>query len=177
MELFVFKIQSISDVITNSSSELFVFEGNDGNEVIEILDSIYPDWKNEYDYPKDVSEFDKDELLSFLENIRQINGWEDYYLKKQDFEARKKNMDLQCCKLSSEIGLKPEEAYDNWEIWNPTDHQDFQNAYLKISDKFVEKFRERAGKAKMYALYSLDENPDWDYQLLLSEVAYRYHLG
>lgn len=42
MELFVFKIQSSSDVITNSSSELFVFEGNTKNEVISILDSIYP---------------------------------------------------------------------------------------------------------------------------------------
>jgi hypothetical protein len=177
MELFVFKIQSVSDVITNSSSELFVFDGNNENEVREILDSIYPNWKNEYNSPKDVSKFDKEELSDFLENTREINGWEEYYLKKPDFELRKKNMELRCCELSSEIGLKPEEAYDNWEIWDPTNHEDWQNISLKISDKFVDKFKEHANKEKIFALYSLDENPDWEYQELLSEVADRYHLG
>lgn len=40
--LFVFQIQSFTDVVTNSSSELFVFTGTTG-VVSDMLDSNVPD--------------------------------------------------------------------------------------------------------------------------------------
>ena len=41
--LFIIKIQSQSDVITNSSSELFIFDDkNSKEEVIDLLNNVYP---------------------------------------------------------------------------------------------------------------------------------------
>lgn len=176
MELFVFKIQSISDVITNSSSELFVFDGNDKKEVIDILDSIYPNWRDEYDEPQKVADFDREKIYNFLINTNIIEIY--YFWNKKEFYDGYKNEILKCCYLARELGLSMTEAFDNWETWDPTDRNlNWEAIQLKISDKFVEKFKEKAEKEKIYALYSLDENPLWEYQELLSEVAERHHLG
>lgn len=51
--LFVFQIQSFTDVVTNSSSELFVFTGTTG-VVSDMLDSNVPGWEHEYDDPQSV---------------------------------------------------------------------------------------------------------------------------
>lgn len=44
-KLFIFNIQSFSDIITNSSSELFVFNNHSRTEenIVQLLNSIYPD--------------------------------------------------------------------------------------------------------------------------------------
>ena len=65
--LFIIKIQSQSDVITNSSSELFIFDDkNSKEEVIELLDNVYPDWRKEYAEPVPFSEIDENDLWYLL---------------------------------------------------------------------------------------------------------------
>ncbi len=177
-ELFVFKIQSVSEVITNSSSELYVFEGNNEKEIIGILDSIYPNWRDEYYEPESVADFNSDSLRNFLDNINELGSRDYYWMKEDEFNSKKQKEELCCCKFAKSLGLKPSEAFENWEKWNPTDRKlDWENRHLELSDKFMEKYKEKAEKEKTYALYSIDENPNWDYQELLMEVAERYHLG
>lgn len=175
MELFVFKIQSISDVITNSSSELFVFSGNNESEVIDILDSIYPNWRDEYDDPKKVANFDKEEIEDYLYDT---NVLESYFWEDDNFDKLYKNESLSCCDLARDLGLSMTEAFDNWKTWDPTSkNKTWESRKLQLSDKFVEKFKENAEKEKIYALYSYEDNPLWEYQELLMEVAERHHLG
>lgn len=42
--LFEFNIQSITDIITNSSSELFVFKNRELEDLVLILSLIHPCW-------------------------------------------------------------------------------------------------------------------------------------
>lgn len=67
--MFNFKINSVSNVITNSSSELFVFNDNDSVEnVISILDNIYPDWRKEYCDPIRLKDCDNDNFETYCHN-------------------------------------------------------------------------------------------------------------
>ena len=59
--LFVFQIQSFTDVVTNSSSELFVFTGTTG-VVSDMLDSNVPGWEHEYDDPQSVQDLSPNSL-------------------------------------------------------------------------------------------------------------------
>lgn len=102
--IFVFSLQSVSDIITNSSSELFVFtKENSVEEVISILDDIYPNWRKEYNKPqllRDVSDKDLDTYLDYARyyNMHDYNRsyWrEDYgdpvvWAKKQAATYKKK---------------------------------------------------------------------------------------
>lgn len=45
--LFEFNIQSITDIITNSSSELFVFKNRELEDLVLILSLIHPCWNLE----------------------------------------------------------------------------------------------------------------------------------
>ena len=47
--LFAIKVNNVVDVITNSSSELFVLKGETKNIVEEMITNIYPNYKNEYE--------------------------------------------------------------------------------------------------------------------------------
>jgi len=68
--LFVLKpVQSVSDVITNSSSELFIFKDvkNGQKEVTDLLDQLsatlhgYGSWTNEYETPRLYENLDDEE--------------------------------------------------------------------------------------------------------------------
>jgi len=61
------KIQSYSDIITNSSSELFVFDNKDSiDEVITALDDICPDWNAEYNEPIDLGNAENDDIDDYI---------------------------------------------------------------------------------------------------------------
>jgi len=107
-KVFNFIISSAVDVITNSSSELFVFKGKEKSIVEELIKEIYQDYLNEYKPLKSLEELTEREI--------------DYYL---DYSGKSK------AELNNQ----------------------------------------------MYFLFSLNENPDWDHQQDLMEIADRYHLG
>ena len=48
MVAFEFNIHSIIDIITNSSSELFVFEAKTGDILKDLISGVYPDYLTEY---------------------------------------------------------------------------------------------------------------------------------
>lgn len=72
--LFVFQIQSFTDVVTNSSSELFVFTGTTG-VVSDMLDSNVPGWEHEYDDPQSVQDLSPNSLEIYLSYAYDNYDW------------------------------------------------------------------------------------------------------
>ncbi len=66
MAKFVLDLHSIVDIITNSSSELFV---SDKDEVVvrEFISTVYPDYLSEYEDIKETSELSTAELSMFFD--------------------------------------------------------------------------------------------------------------
>lgn len=180
MELFRFSIQSLSDVITNSSSELFVFKNHNMQAVLLTLDALYPNWRSEYEKPEFVKDMDDDTFEHYVSWVfdsyaseYKDNGWEE--LKEKEWnEIKLDPYYCQAAKFAEIIGKKPEELFTNWKEWSPW-AKDYKNKWLEWSDKGLEEYKKYYGED--IALWSIEENPNWEYQEKLEQVARRYHLG
>lgn len=203
--LFIIKIQSQSDVITNSSSELFIFDDkNSKEEVIELLDNVYPDWRKEYVEPIPFSEIDENDLWYLLPDSHfDIEGdfhriifdhikeskvpYKDFIetsecnelLKEFNENLKTEKYKLLEVEFAREYGLEPEVFWTNFddlkveikgEEWKYIDFP-----FLEISEEGKEALIKANSNA--WLLYSLDENPNWDHQEDLMEIATRIHLG
>lgn len=195
--LFVFRIQSKSDVITNSSSELFVFDDKNTTEDVEqLLDILYPDWKSEYDSPvyvKDMSDEDFIDYLSWVESSISPSDYK-YFGYSGSYNAKSDELlplyvkHLQEYLDDHNFNITPEEcfedfeqvryelfSYDEQDEYRKTHNGEYPWADVRFSKKFLDMLRE--AHSNEIALYSLGENPDWDQQEKLMDVATRYHLG
>lgn len=150
--IFTLNVDHIIDIITNSSSELFVLEGNSFKEVANMIAEVYPDYTSEYEL-KTTKELTPDELDTYLDYKGYYNG--------QD-------------RLPDSIfNIAPELLWKNWKNRNKEKYY-----YKSLTESGAELVKEKMDpKNKMFFLFSLDENPDWDYQEKLMEIATRYHLG
>lgn len=176
---FIFGIQSKSDVITNSSSELFVFKNQEtAGEVVNLLDTIYPKWRSEYMEPLEASELDNDNLLWLIETFTPYRFWsvDRYSINPEVFKMGKRNRTLRECELPKFLGLTEEETYSNWETWNPCENV-WENRYLHLSNQCYSKFKEWCIKNHIISLFSIDENPEWEKQEILMNYATRIHMG
>ena len=54
--LIVISVNNVIDIITNSSSELFVLKGETKEIVTEMIRDIYPDFESDYESLKHISE-------------------------------------------------------------------------------------------------------------------------
>ena len=195
--LFIFRIQSKSDVITNSSSELFVFNNKNTIEDVEkLLDTIYPEWESEYDHPIYVKDMNDEDFIDYIDwidssmlpyNFRysryvdNSNATSDVllpiYIKHLKTYLRKRN-----------FNITPEECFEDFEQvryalfsfnerdeYRKTHNGEYLYADPKLSKKFIDMLKKY--HANEIALYSLDENPNWDYQEKLMNFAERHHLG
>lgn len=189
---FLFKVHSYSDVITNSSSELFII--NQGKkskeEIISIISSIYPDWRTEYEEPvpfSDIRDWELDYLIGY-----------DYYRNDMLYEFTHSYTDINkgvkefneyfktakyktwSAKKAKDYNLTPEEFWDGFDTWaakvNTTTWGSFASLpALDISDKGRKAIESEY--TDTWLLRSIDENPNWDYQELLEQIAIRLHLG
>lgn len=66
--LFLFNPHSIVDIITNSSSELFIFKGGEQKEVEKMIKSVYPDYKQEYTELINIMDLSAEDLDGFMYN-------------------------------------------------------------------------------------------------------------
>ena len=73
--LFVMSIENTIDLITNSSSELFVLKGGTKDVIIQMLDNIDPSWRNEYEEPKNILELSVDELNIYFDYACSAFCW------------------------------------------------------------------------------------------------------
>jgi len=172
--IFTIQPHSIVDVITNSSSELFVFQGDEKQNIENIIremrnsvatkigcepptsDDIYKNYLIEY-YPlKHIDELSIDEFDTYI--CYRYDTYIDY---------KKENVELI-------PGYTFEEMYEN-EVYG--------GCYkYRLKDDFVRNDFEKIKLAidpekKMFFLFSKDDNPDWSIQQQLESIAERYHLG
>ena len=151
--VFTFNVDNVIDIITNSSSELFVFENEVAETIKEMVSMVYPDYLNEYQELKLLKDCDKDELEIYIN--QKYHGWSNKQQKS----------------LTEVIsGFTWDEMYEKHKY----------GSYMK--DDFVEMNKEKLIKIldpenKIWLLFSLDENPNWSYQEKLSTFGERHHLG
>lgn len=170
--IFTIKPHSVIDVITNSSSELFVSTGVDKKAVTELIKNVYPDYKNEYDEVKSIDQLSLGELDSYL--------W--YYTSPRCSPATKSQYGIPNGFTFDEL-LEPE---SDKPAWNGELQYQLKNN-KKSESKYDTSFVTEENKAEiinkldpnrtMYFLYSLDENPNWEMQEKLSDFMKRFHLG
>jgi len=176
-KLIIIAPHSFIDTITNSSSELFIMNNQEKEQLEIILNEIYPNYLNEYEPLKDVNDFSIEELNSFLywHLGRTSSSWcsKQIYNNPNDYQI-----------LS---GFTFDEIYDTSILYN--NEYQIRNNILKnkqmdeYDNSFVtEENKERVINAIIndigrYFLYSIGENPDWDIQEKLMEIGTRYHLG
>ena len=154
---FKIHVDNVVDIITNSSSELFVLEGKTKEIVEEMISSVYPDYRSEYEELVSLKEMDDsqfDNYLSYAYNTYTYN-----YDGPNEYHAIE--------------GIQPEELYSNW---NEKDTEKY--FWPKFSDQAIEKLKNIIDPdGKVYFLYSIDENPNWEMQEKLMCIGQRYHLG
>lgn len=142
--LFKIQFDHSIDIITNSSSELFVLNGESKQYVESMLNKLC-----------DYSEY---ELLS---NDELSDDYVDTLLSWSvvDIDFTKK--------------WKPEEIYRvfNGKLSKIMSKNFIKNNLSEIKDMIISKY------PNTFYLFSLYENPNWETQEILMEVASKYHLG
>ena len=139
------------DLITNSSSELFILSGNNMNEVKSLIESVYPNYLSEYQEVVSIDNISEEELDTYL--TYEYNTWDDKLT------------------LSKVFNIDPNVLYSNY-----SDFETKKYWHGRISDVGYSLIREKLPK-DMYFLYSINENPNWEMQENLMNIATRYHLG
>ncbi len=150
-KLFVFNVSNVIDLITNSSSELFILSGNNMNEVKSLIESVYPNYLSEYQEVVSIDNISEEELDTYL--TYEYNTWDDRLT------------------LSKVFNTDPNVLYSNY-----SDFETKKYWHGRISDVGYSLIREKLPK-DMYFLYSINENPNWEMQENLMNIATRYHLG
>ena len=164
--LFTIRPHSFIDVITNSSTELFVGSANAKDELITLIKNVYPDYLNEYDELKSIDEIDFEELDTYFSYYCSPNMWpatKDMYLVLPGFtfeELYTAESDKPVWNGEIQYTLKRNEGYN----------------FISMSN-FEEMKNKLDPERKMYFLFSLDDNPNWDMQEKLMNIMTRYHLG
>ena len=163
--IFAATIQSVIDVITNSSSELFVGKFNCKEELEKMIKEIYPNYLSEYQELKNIDELTVDDLDCYVQ----------YFWYASIFPTENKS------KYSILPGFTFDELYrEKGVAWN-----DVMQYELKVDEHYnfvtknnLEEFKNKIDpERKMYFLFSLDDNLDYDYQEKLEVFMDRFHLG
>ena len=168
--IFAIGVNHSIDLITNSSSELFVLQGKTKEIVEEMVKNVYPEYRDEYDEVKHISELTASELDNFfsyatgsycwpakIEDYRIPNGFTFDEVYEPDGKEPAWNGHIQ-------YKVKNNDPKDRWGNFVTEENKEW----------FLNKFDP---ERKMYFLYSIDENPKWDFQEKLMEVGERFHLG
>ena len=166
--IFTFNVDNIISLITNSSSELFVLNGDTLNSVQQMVSSIHPDYLTEYH--EVVALKDADDMLveTYLDWIE--NSYHNYIGMSE-----KERIEYDIAKHTKEAekyGMLPEGFYENW------DERNDKYFYSRISEKGYDAVRHTLDpNGRIFLLLSLYDNPNWDKQEDLMNIGSRYHLG
>lgn len=162
MVLFTLQFHSVVDVITNSSSELFVGLENSKELLISLVKDVYPNYLDEYVEIKNTRELSDGDLSAYI--YFHYDCWSN---RQQRFiHSVIDGFDY------DEMYEKKEYDYGNGEV----------ETYIQIREDFVIDNRDRIIESidpdgKMFFMFSRDENPDWEKQEQLMLIMNRYHLG
>lgn len=179
--LFVINANNVIDIITNSSSELFVLNGETESIVKEMIENVYPEYLTEYSDIVNINNLTNEQLNTFLR----------YHCSASCWPARKSQMSVLSGFTFDEL-YEPDKDYhtglDKPAAWNgeiqyelrdnlPADpERKWHTSFVtdENRDRIITAISKDIGN---YFLYSVDDNPDWDFQEKLMQIGNRYHLG
>ena len=171
--LFTINVHSIVDTITNSSSELFVGTSNSKEELIMLIENVYPDFRNEYEDIKHIDELDMGELENYFWFVCSAHQW----------PATKEMYPVLNGFTFDELYEKESEEkhwmgdYDYKLKDNRIDKSNKWGKCFITEENFEEIKNKLDPERKMFFMYSKGENPDWEYQEKLSCFMDRIHMG
>ncbi len=181
-QLIAIKVNNVIDIITNSSDALFVLQGKTKEIVNEMIENIYPNYRDEYQELKDIRDFTDEEIDTFLQSHlgRKSSVWSsgEVYDKSFDYvlihgfkfeELYNTNVKLGHYPLNSEYKIK-----NNIPIKKRKSKWDFCFVTNDNRERVIKGIEKSVGR---FFLYSIDENPEWEMQEKLMEIGKRYHLG
>lgn len=179
--LFIINVNNVIDIITNSSSELFVLRGEVETIVKEMVGNIYPEYLTEYAGVKHINNLTNEQLDEFL----------NYHCSASCWPSRKSQLPVLSGFTFDEL-YEPEVDYHTGEqkkpAWNgeiqyklrnnlPADpERKWHTSFVtdENRDQVIAAISKDVGN---YFLYSSDQNPNWDFQEKLMQIGNRYHLG
>lgn len=182
--LFVFNIQGFSDIITNSSSELFIFNnGKTKDEVASLLDKVTPGWKDEYTYPQTFAECDNQDKTTIIDYCFDMPRVYDIPYSIRNTEKKIAfftNLYLTFAK-KYDIKLPIEKFYSDYKYIKNIGNYDvpWEERFGTVSYEGCKVLEEVFNKVfdKCIFLFSRYDNPDWDRQKNIEQYADRHHLG
>ena len=163
--IFAISVSNAIDIITNSSSELFVLQGKTKEIVKEMIRDVYPEYLTEYE-----------ELLAFRDmDADQLDSYLSYHYDSWSNNAQKR--------INGVVpGFTFEQMYEIPDWAKNRDARDKREPEYYIKNDFAKENLEEIKKAidpngTMYMLYSIEDHPNWDMVELLEQIGSRYHLG
>lgn len=152
--LFTLKIDNVIDIITNSSSELFVLKADSFEIVKELIESVYPGYLNEYYEPIQPKDMTPERFASYID---WINGWN---VSKENAVVYE--------------GFTFEDMYVK-SRYGQTNTYVMKEGFIENNFETIVKLVDPGNKT--WLMYSIDDNPDYEMQERLEIIAERYHLG
>ena len=169
--LITFKPHSAIDLITNSSTELFVFQGQTKKMVEDLIKSVYPNYTDEYEELEDLKNASNDMIERYLFSII----YSDHTITPET--------------VNLPFGFKFEEIFTPFDYFgNLLNHRQhplsgidvvYKQKRVLITDDNRNEILERLlHDGDIYLMFSLEGNPDYEKQEQLEEIGgYRIHLG
>lgn len=171
--LIEIKVDNVVDIITNSSSELFILSGDTKEIVQEMVSDVYPNYLNEYEQIVPLREADDDQIDTYLDKIEAPiwNIWE--ATRNMSEEEERLYRIKVATKIAKKYKMTPDEYYIDWE-----DTKNKKYFYPQASIKGLRKAAELLDpNGQIFLMFSIKDNPNWDMQEKLMEIGTRYHLG
>jgi len=171
--LYIFNVDNAIDIITNSSSELFILNGQSTEMVNQMIESVYPDYRSEYEEVVALKNASPDQINTYISWIE--DPWHSNYNRDRNLtEKEKRAKEIKTAEDKAlKFGMKPGLFYSNWNERNKDGWW-----FINISDRGLRKAAEMLDpNGTIFMLFSFDENPNWDYQEKLMDIGQRHHLG
>ena len=165
------QVQSISDVITNSSSELFVFQESSVKDVIELLDRHISDWRYEYEEPILFMNMSEDMKIDYIDYVSELPY-------SFNFETNDAYNQAMIKAIHRDLCVPEEQVPKLFENWNKPDiYAQYTYYNLKLSQEGYNLYKDKYKYD--ICLWSINENPDWNKQEQIMYIlgGKRYHLG
>ncbi len=159
--MFAVEPHSVVDVITNSSSELFVGEANTKEALVKMIEAVYPEYLGEYHELKSSSELDVEDIETYLSYA--CERWSNQHQRMMYFGLP----GIAVYQLFKKADPYPDGRQPDWMYLDYEFVQDNIDLVRKGIDP----------KGNKFFLFSRDQNPNWDMQERLMEIMDRYHLG
>lgn len=169
---FVIQPQSMIDVITNSSTELFIFQGKEKETIEEMIKNIYPNYRSEYEELIPLRALSIEEVDDLMYWLTGASRWP---ASKHDYKIPGNfTFDELYVPESEEPAWNGELQYELRKNLIGENSWDYSFAHVDNIEWVLNKLDP---DNNMFLLYSKGDNPDWDMQEELMCIGERYHLG